>query len=133
MPSKKSKLHLYADECIPIPSIIYLKKKGISVVHAYDINFVKKPDIIHLKKSKQLNRILLSLDKDFKKFKEFSLQNHPGVILISTGDVTPESINKILDKSFKHVTESSAKDSLTLVTIDKIIRERDGEITKKTI
>jgi len=66
MPSKKLRIRLYADENIPIPSATYLKSKGISVIHAYDKNFVEKSDLFHLKQSKNLGRILISLDKDFK-------------------------------------------------------------------
>lgn len=133
MSSKKSRLRIYADECIPVTSTTYLKQKGVSVIHAYDINFIQKPDSTHFKKSRELKRVLLSFDRDFKKFKHFSHSNHPGMILISTGYTTPEHINKILDKTLKHITESFMKNSLIIVTIDKIIREKAGVISEKSI
>ncbi|HSW48460.1 MAG TPA: DUF5615 family PIN-like protein [Candidatus Saccharimonadales bacterium] len=133
MPSKKSRLHIYADECIPVTSIINLKQKGVSAIHAYDINFIQKPDKIHLKKSKELNRILLSFDRDFKQFKHFPLLNHPGVILLSTGDTTPEHVNKILDKVLKHITVLFMRNSLVIVTMNKIIREKEGVKSEKNI
>lgn len=52
MSSRKSRLRLYADENIPIPSITHLKKKGISIIHAFDFKFVEKPDKDHLQKRK---------------------------------------------------------------------------------
>lgn len=36
MPSKKSHIKLYADECFPVPSATFLKALGYSVIHAYD-------------------------------------------------------------------------------------------------
>ena len=133
MPSRKPRIHLYADENIPIPTVIYLKSRGISVIHAYDKNFISKSDLFHLKQSKNLNRVLLSLDKDFKKFKGVRLNDHPGVILISVGNVTPNHINNVLDKILANVTEGYIKESLVKATIDKIIREKKGVITEKLL
>ena len=133
MSSKKSRLSLYADECIPIPSVTYLKKKGISIIHAYDINFLEQSDNLQFKKSKQLKRILISLDKDFKRFKDLSLKDHPGIILLSTGDITSDNINKILNKTLKHLTENYVKESLIRATIDKIIRDKNGVVSEKLL
>ncbi len=133
MPSKKPRIQLYADECIPIPSITYLKQHGISIIHAYDIDFIGVSDSKHLKKSRQIKRVLLSLDKDFKKFEEASLVNHPGVILLATTDITANHINKILIKALPHITQTYAKESLMRVSVNKIIREKDGVIFEKLI
>ena len=131
MPSRKSRLRLYADENIPIPSITYLKAKGISIVHAFDFNFIEKPDREHLQKSKTLNRILISLDKDVKKFQGIVIQDHPGVILLTSGDITAQHLNQLLDKVVKNVTPSFVKDSLVKATISIITREKTGVTTKR--
>ena len=133
MSSKKSRLSLYADECIPIPSVTYLKRKGISIIHAYDINFLEQSDNLQFKKSKQLKRILISLDKDFKRFKDLSLKGHPGIILLSTGDITSGNINKILNKMLKYLTENFVKESLIKATVDKITREKNGVLSEKLL
>lgn len=133
MSSKKPRVRLYADENIPIPTTIYLKSKGISVIHAYDKNFIEKPDLFHLKQSKNLARILISLDKDFKKFKGFSLKNHPGVILISVGNITPNHINIVLEKILNNISSEFVKESLIKATIDKIIKEKGNVLTEKFI
>ena len=130
MPSKKSKLRLYFDECIPVQSATYLKTKGISVQHAYDLKLIQKPDQLHLNESKKLNRVLISLDKDVKRFNSVTVSDHPGVILLSTGDITPAHINKLLDKLLKHVSPDFAKDSKIKFSLDKIIRNRKGEVTE---
>lgn len=133
MSSKKSRLRLYADENIPIPSVTYLKKKGISIVHAFDFKYIEKPDKEHLRKSKSLNRVLISLDKDVKKFQGITINDHPGVILLESGDVTSPHLNLLLDKVIKHVSPAFVKDSLIRVTIDMLTQEKNGEILKKDI
>lgn len=133
MPSKKPRIRIYADENIPIPTVTHLRGKGISIQHAYDINFINKSDNSHFKKSQSLKRILLSLDKDFTKFEGAPLKNHPGVILITTGNNTPRHINRILDKILKHITPEFIKHTLVRATIDKLIREKDEKLLIKNL
>lgn len=133
MPSKKSRLRLYADENIPVPCVTFLKAKGISIRHAFDYKYIEVPDKEHLQKSKTLERILVSLDKDVKKFKGITIKDHPGVILLTTGNITPVHLNTLFDKVIKHLTPAFAKDSLIRITTDKIVREKDGEVTEKRI
>lgn len=124
MPSRKSHLQLYADECFPITSVVYLKSKGISIVHAFDRNYIQKPDKSHLELSKKLGRVLITLDRDFNSYKDLSLQGYPGVIVISVGSATPPNINRVCDKILKKVTMNSAKDSYIQVTNAKIIKKK---------
>ena len=133
MSSKKSRLRLYADENIPIPSVTYLKKKGISIVHAFDFKYIEKPDKEHLHKSKSLKRVLISLDKDVKKFHGVTIKNHPGVILLESGDVTASHLNLLLDKVIKHISPAFAKNSLIRITINTLTQVKKGEIVKKNI
>src|SRR5436305_1905862 len=133
MPSKKSRLRLYADENIPIPCITYLKAKGISIVHAFDYNLIAISDAEHLRKSKQLNRTLVSLDKDVKKFTDIVIDNHPGIILLSTGDITPPHLNKLFDKVVKHTSPSFVKNSIVRVTVNTITKKKTQIINKKIL
>lgn len=133
MPSKKSRLPLYADENIAVQTVSRLKTKGISVIHAYDLNYVNKRDELHFKKSKSLKRILLSLDKDFKRFKGIPVGNHPGIILITSGSSTYKHINKILDKALKHIPEDYIKHSILRISMDKIVKEKNGKTSEKNI
>lgn len=128
MSSKKPRLQLYADECIPVPTVTHLKGKGISIIHAYDKNHLQKIDQFHLRYSKNIGRVLLSLDRDFQKFKDTSLTDHPGIILISVGNVAYKHINDVLDKILKHLSEDSVKGFLIRATINKIVREKEGSI-----
>ena len=133
MPSKKSRLSFYADENIAVQTVTHLKSKGISIIHAYDINFVNKKDELHFKKSKALNRVLLSLDRDFNRYKNTPLAVHPGIMLITSGSNTYEHINKILDKVFKYISHDFIKHSIVRVTMDKIVKEKNGKISEKNI
>lgn len=122
MPSKKSHIQLYADECFPVPVTTYLKSLGYSIIHAYDQNFIQKTDYFHLSKSKKLKRILITLDRDFLYYNQVNLESHPGVIVISTGSATPPNINKICEKLLKNLSNNFTKDSLIKVTQSKIIK-----------
>lgn len=128
MSSRKSDIQLYADECFPVPSSTYLKSLGYSVVHAYDKKLVGKNDRIHLAESKKLNRVLISLDRDFLYYNEVNLDTHPGVIVISVGSTTTTNVNKVCKKLLKKISQDFIKDSLIKVTVDKIIKLKLGKI-----
>lgn len=128
MPSKKSHIQLYADECFPVPSATYLKSLGYSVTHAYDRNLIRKSDRTHLSESKKLGRVLITLDRDFLYYNEVNLNTHPGVIVISVGSAIPININKVCNKLLKNIGEDFIKNSLVKVTINKIIKTKKGKI-----
>lgn len=130
MPSKNKKTHLqlYADECFPVPSVTYLKSLGFSIVHAFDYKYVQKPDRLHLKKSRSLNRILITIDRDFLYYNQVSLTDHPGVIVISAGSPTTTAVNDICKKLLKTIGETFIQESLVKVTNDKIIKIKDQKI-----
>ncbi len=134
MPSRKPHIQLYADECFPVPSATYLRSLGYSIAHAYDYNYVQQTDRFHLAKSKQLKRILITLDRDFLYYEQINLQNHPGIIIISAGSATPPQVNKICRKFLKSIGQDFVKDSLVKVTVDKIVKIKDGErVYEKTM
>lgn len=131
MPSKKSQLQLYADECFPVPSATYLRSLGISPLHAYDRNYVQKSDRFHLEQSKKLKRILLTLDRDFNEYEKASLKGYPGVIIISAGSATPFNVNRISQKILKTLTPAFVKGSLIKITTSKIIKVKEGVQTER--
>lgn len=133
MPSKKPKLHFYADECIPLQSVTYLREKGINIVHVFDRNNIKKSDYFQFRYSKKINSIFLSLDKDVKRFETSSLKDHPGVVLIKVTTVTYKNINQILDKLLKNFSQESIEESIIKISNDMITKEKNGIITKKSI
>ena len=127
--NRKSDLSFYADECIPQPSVDYLRSNGISVTHAFDLGFIERPDRFHLKESKKMKRILLSLDADFIHFSPNDVVGHPGVICLSSSDITPKHLNKLLDKVLKNINSSAIKNSILTISIDKIRKNKKGIIT----
>ena len=66
-------------------------------------NYITKKDRFHLKISKKLSRILITLDRDFLAYNRFSLENHPGVIVISVGSATAPNVNKVCKKALKKI------------------------------
>lgn len=127
MPSRKIRLRLYADENFPVGSVKYLKSLGISIVHAYSMGNTQKPDLFHLKFSKSLDRILITRDRDFH-YNWRTLEKHPGVILVSPGSQTSDSVNKVCEKSFRKLTQNFVSEALIRVTSNKIIRNKNGVI-----
>ena len=127
MPSRKIRLQLYADENFPVTSVKYLKSLGVSIVHAYAMGNVRKSDLFHLKASKTLGRILITLDRDFN-YNWTTLQNHPGVILVRSGSQTSAAINAICQKAFKKLTPHFVSQSLVRITTDKIWRNKNKVI-----
>ena len=118
--------HLYyADECVPVVSVTYLRSKGFSVIHAYEKGYVQVKDSQHIKISKKLNRILIALDKDFWQKRKFSLSGHPGIIVLKTTSSTPSTINKVAEKTLKRIARIELKESILYVSVDKIRRRRD--------
>lgn len=128
MPSKKSRLQFYADECFPVPAVTYLKSLGYSIIHAYDKNFIQKSDQFHLLTSKRLERILITLDRDFNSYETADLKDYPGVIIISAGSTTPLHIITVCRKLLKFISRDLVKGSLIKITVDKLIKIKNGEI-----
>ncbi|KKQ75869.1 MAG: hypothetical protein US96_C0003G0027 [Candidatus Woesebacteria bacterium GW2011_GWB1_38_5b] len=127
MPSKKIRLKLYADENFPLTSVKYLRSLGVSIIHAYSKSYIQKSDSFHLKISKSLNRALITRDRDFT-YNWTSLKDHPGIILISPGSQTSDSVNQVYNKAFKKLTPIFVSGSLVMITRDKIIRNKEGII-----
>lgn len=133
MPSKKSDIQFYADECFPLTSSTYLKSKGFSIIHAYDKGYIQKKDGFHLKVSKRISRVLITLDRDFLYYDEVNLKNHPGVIIVSVGSATSPNVNRVLDKALIKINKDYTKNSLILITDRKIIKNKNGVKTEKAI
>ena len=131
MPSKKSRIQLYADECFPVTTVLELKSFGYSIVHAFDRKLIRKPDKLHLKESKKLKRALITLDRDFIYYEQVRLSEHPGVIVISAGSATPKNINKICKKLLATINSDFIKNSLIKVTSSKIIKMKEGKIVSE--
>lgn len=133
MPSKKAHIQLYADECFPVPVATYLRSLGYSIIHAYDLNFIQKSDHFHLTQAKKLKRILITLDRDFLYYNQVNLESHPGVVIISAGSTTPPHINKISEKLLRNISDDFVKNSLLRVTIDKIIKLKNGIVVSEKL
>lgn len=128
MPSKKLRLQFYADECFPLTSVTYLRSLGYSIIHAFDLKFIQKSDRFHLKESKKLNRILITLDRDFLYYTQVNIDDHPGIIVLSLSSMTPENVNSVCLKLLKQITPDIVKHSLIKVSKTKLIKEKQGEI-----
>lgn len=128
MPSNKTHIQLYADQCFPVSSVTYLKSLGYSITHANDLKLEGKSDKRQLKESKKLNRVLITLDRDFIYYDQVNLSKHPGVIVISIGSAVPNNINKVCEKVLRNINTDFLKNSLLKATKEKIVRVKSGEV-----
>ena|SRR3989344_846941 len=128
MSSKKHHLQLYADECFPYTTVTYLRSKGISIVHALDQKTLEKNDEYHLKQSRKLKKILITLDRDFLYYEQINLDHHPGVIVISVSSTISLNVNKVCDKLLPKLRPDSVKGYVVKASTDKLIKVKDGKI-----
>ncbi|OGM30199.1 hypothetical protein A2630_03170 [Candidatus Woesebacteria bacterium RIFCSPHIGHO2_01_FULL_44_10] len=56
------------------------------------------------------------------------MDNHPGAIVVSTGFVTPENVNRILRKALPVLTQNYVKNSFIKITSNKITRIKGGKL-----
>ena len=78
--------------------------------------------------SKKLGRVFITLDHDFSYYEETFLKQHPGIILVSTSSVVPETINKICEKALRLISPDFCNESLVLISNDKIVKKKEGKI-----
>lgn len=132
-PFKKIRLKLYADECFPVTSSTHLKSRSVSIIHAYERNEINKGDSFYFKKSKKLNRTLITLDRDFLQYEDSFLKGHPGVIIISVGTASAPNINKICDIALPKLTPNYVNESIVRVTKNKIKKFKGGKRYEKRL
>jgi predicted nuclease of predicted toxin-antitoxin system len=131
MPSRKLRIQFSADECFPVTSVTYLKSLGYSITHVYDLKQLGKSDKTHFKVSKRLGKVLITIDRDFLYYEQADLQDHPGVVVVSSGSPTPIKVNEICKKLFAEISEEYIRHSLLKVTTNKIIRIKNDEKDEK--
>ena len=124
MPSKKSDLQLYADECFPFTTVIFLRSLGYSIKHASEYNFLNKSDLLHLKLAKKYKKTLITLDRDFLAYTEARARETAGIIVITTGSNAPKHVNQICKKQLSKISKNSIENSLALVSMDKITKNK---------
>lgn len=129
MPSKKIRIKLYADENFPVTSTTFLKSKGISIIHAYDLKLINKSDQRHIKEAKALKRTILTIDRDFLYYSLLTSKNCPGAIIISTGNATPLHINTICIKALPKISQKLAKEAFIKITTTKITIEKNSKVS----
>lgn len=91
-------------------------------------SYLLKSDRFHLSISKKLGRVLITLDRDFNEYEKTSLKGFPGVIIISVGSTTPLNITKVCQKIVKLISQDFVKNSLIKVTVDKLIKIKEGKM-----
>ncbi|OQY66450.1 hypothetical protein B6D29_02690 [Microgenomates bacterium UTCPR1] len=101
----KSKYSFYCDENFSFISTGFLRNKGFNVKHASDYGYVnsdskKFNDERQLKIATKLNRVLLTLDEDFRRLnKEKRGIHHSGVVVFICDN--PNKLNNLLNRFVK--------------------------------
>ena len=121
MSPKHVRLSLYLDENFPVPAGMFLKKQRHSVTFTSSLD-KGCSDEAQIKIATKSNRILVSLDKDFKVNKELKglISKSPGIILISCSQTDSDNIMKIIDKQIHIISLAEIKGKVCRISIDKL-------------
>lgn len=121
MSPKHVRLSLYLDENFPAPAGMFLKKQRHSVSFTSKID-KGCSDEAQIKIATKLNKVLISLDKDFKVNKELKglISKGPGIVLISYSQTDSGNIKKIIDKQMDAISPVEIKGKVCRISIDKI-------------
>jgi predicted nuclease of predicted toxin-antitoxin system len=72
-----------SDLCIPDGAHDFLRARGWGIVRARDFDLDNQPDENVWAFARRENRVLLSADFDFRRFRQFPLNGHPGCIVLN--------------------------------------------------
>ncbi len=72
-----------SDICVPDGVHDYLRGRGWGIVRVRDFGFDNQPDENVWEFARNERRVLISADFDFRRFRQFPVNNHPGCIMIN--------------------------------------------------
>ncbi len=93
----------------------WLRNMGHDVVHARDIGMAKATDQEIMKKAKNDNRVILTLDLDFPQIISTTSAKSPGIILLRLEKPNVENIQKHLGSLLKIKFPQDLKNSICVV------------------
>ena len=112
----QTKYSFYCDENFPIPSMMYMRKRGFKVVHCIDIKNLNKSDIWQINFARKGKAILLTNDFDFVSFKDKGVNiKDTGIILFNSAK--PLDTNKLIDKLIKYTLKNDLQLSDQVTTV----------------
>lgn len=86
---KPYKWRIYADNNIELALVEFLRKKNFDVLWVGEISAWKhRDDVFHYNNAMRLERYLLTRDIDFWNDHRFPIQESPGVLIITTKDIS---------------------------------------------
>src|SRR5947209_248589 len=72
-----------SDICVPDGAHDYLRSRGWGIVRIKDFGFDNQPDENVWAFARNERRVLISADYDFRRFRRYHLNNHPGCIVLN--------------------------------------------------
>lgn len=72
-----------SDICVPDGMHEYLRTRGWGIIRARDFGFDNQPDENVWGFARTERRVLISADYDFRRFRQFPLNNHSGCIIVN--------------------------------------------------
>lgn len=81
------RIKLYADENIRLGIVLVLRKLGVNVKHASEVDLLNKDDKTHFQYAKKTKRWLLTTDRHFLDNNIFPFEQIKGIVIVpDTGD-----------------------------------------------
>ena len=72
-----------SDICVPDGAVDFLRGRGWGIVRVQGHGFVNQPDENVWAFARRTRRVFITADYDFRRFRQFPLNGHPGCILIN--------------------------------------------------
>jgi len=81
------KIKLYADENIRYGIVLALRRQGVNIKHASEVNLTNRDDEVHFQYAGKKNRWLLTTDRHFLNHNVFPFEQIKGIAIVpDTGD-----------------------------------------------
>jgi predicted nuclease of predicted toxin-antitoxin system len=90
-------LRLFADHCVPVSVISFLRRAGHEVISLRNHIPPESPDQLVISKAQELNAILLSLNGDFADIVTYPPEKYKGIVALQVRN-HPEIIPQLLEK-----------------------------------
>ena len=116
-------LRLFADQCVPVTVITFLRDAGYEVLCLRDFLPIESVDSVVITKAQELETILITLNGDFANILDYPPANYQGIIALQLRN-HPEVLSQILSRLKDYLSYNSDmehyKGKLFLVEVHRI-------------
>jgi predicted nuclease of predicted toxin-antitoxin system len=113
-------MRIFADHCVHTDIVEALRKIGLKVERAIEVNLEKSSDEEIFNYILKTSQVLLTFDKDFGNIPRFDTQKSAGVVIIYTERISKENIIKMIITFFSKIKRRDLKGNLFIIEPERI-------------